>query len=162
MPRRTRILLVEMPRMLCDIVADVLSAEPDMEVVGVLSSRGKLRATVAETRADVVVVALGDSRLPKDCGRLLRAPPRLRLLGVTNPVDPGDHVFQLIVVDENGVESTPVEQRVTISPDDRKPQAVLTAMPAEAAFGQPFTLDGTESTPVPGHQITSYKWIMMT
>src|SRR2546427_5264261 len=49
---------------------------------------------------------------------------------VTNPVDPGDHVFQLIVVDENGVESTPVEQRVTISPDDRKPQAVLTALPA--------------------------------
>src|SRR5947199_9579046 len=81
---------------------------------------------------------------------------------VTNPVDPGDHVFQLIVVDENGVESTPVEQRVTISPDDRKPQAVLTAMPAEVAFGEPFTLDGTESAPVPGHQITSYKWIMMT
>jgi len=81
---------------------------------------------------------------------------------VTNPVDPGDHLFQLIVVDENGVESTPVEQRVTISPDDRKPQAVLTAMPAEVAFGEPFTLDGTESAPVPGHQITSYKWIMMT
>src|SRR6266705_1292366 len=50
---------------------------------------------------------------------------------VTNPVDPGDHVFQLIVVDENGVESTPVEQRVTISPDDRKPQAVLTDQPSE-------------------------------
>src|SRR5439155_241883 len=81
---RTRILLVEMPRMLCDIVADVLSAEPDMEVVGVLSSRGKLRATVAETRADVVVLALGDSRLPKDCERLLRAHPRLRVLGVTS------------------------------------------------------------------------------
>jgi len=81
---------------------------------------------------------------------------------VTNPVDPGHHVFQLIVVDENGVESTPVEQRVTISPDDRKPQAVLTAMPAEVAFGQPFTLDGTQSTPVPGREITSYKWIMMT
>ena len=81
---------------------------------------------------------------------------------VTNPVNPGDHVFQLIVVDENGVESLPAEQTVTIGPDDRKPQAVLTAMPAEVAFGQPFTLDGTESTPVPGHQITSYKWIMVT
>src|SRR5437667_12163210 len=81
---------------------------------------------------------------------------------VTNPVDPGDHLFQLIVVDENGVESIPAEQKVTISPDDRKPQAVLTAMPAEVAFGQPFTLDGTESTPVPGREITSYKWIMMT
>jgi hypothetical protein len=80
---------------------------------------------------------------------------------VTNPVDPGDHLFQLVVVDENGVESIPAEQKVTISPDDRKPQAVLMAMPA-VAFGQPFTLDGTESTPVPGHQITSYKWIMMT
>src|SRR5437763_13610122 len=84
MPRRTRILLVEMPRMLCDILADVLSAEPDMEVVGVLSSRGKLRATVAETRADVVVLALGDSRLPADCGRLLRAHPRIRVLRVTS------------------------------------------------------------------------------
>ncbi len=81
---------------------------------------------------------------------------------VTNPVDPGDHVFQLIVVDENGLESIPAEQTVTISPDDRKPQAVLTAMPAEVAFGQPFTLDGTQSNPVPGHQITAYKWIMMT
>src|SRR5437016_526053 len=87
-------------------------------------------------------------RVEASCGPLLRRP--------------GGHVFRLIVVDENGVESTPVAQRVTISPDDRKPQAVLTAMPAEAAFGQPFTLDGTESTPVPGHQITSYKWIMMT
>ena len=84
MPRRTRILLVEMPRILCDILADVLSAEPDMEVVGVLSGRGKLRATVAKTRADVVVLALGDSRLPEDCGRLLRAHPRIRVLGVTS------------------------------------------------------------------------------
>src|SRR2546430_12206704 len=73
-----------MPRMLCDILADVLSAEPDMEVVGVLSSRGKLRATVAETRADVVVLALRDSRLPDDCGRLLHAHPRIRVLGVTS------------------------------------------------------------------------------
>src|SRR5438552_2843519 len=135
MPRRTRILLVEMPRMLSDILADVLSAEPDMEVVGVLSSRGKLRATVAETRADVVVLALGDSRLPKDCGRLLRAHPRLRVLGVT---------------------SAATGQRVTISTDDRKPLAVVAAMPAEVAVGQDFTLDGTEADPVPGHQTMSY------
>jgi DNA-binding NarL/FixJ family response regulator len=70
--------------MLCDILADVLSAEPDMEVVGVLSSRGKLQAMVAETRADVVVLALQDSELPEDCGRLLRAHPRIRVLGVAS------------------------------------------------------------------------------
>jgi len=84
MPRRTRILLVEMTRMLCDILAAVLSAEPDMEVVGVLPSRGKLRATVAETKADVVVLALEDSELPEDCGRLLHAHPRMRVLGVAS------------------------------------------------------------------------------
>src|SRR5207302_11462115 len=84
MPRRTRILLVEMTRMLCDILAAVLSAQPDMEVVGVLSSRGKLRATVAETKADVVVLALEDSELPEDCGRLLHAHPRMRVLGVAS------------------------------------------------------------------------------
>src|SRR5437016_13218552 len=84
MPRRTRILLVEMTRMLCDILAAVLSAEPDMEVVGVLRSRGKLRATVAETKADVVVLALEDSELPEECRRPLHAPPPVRFLGVAS------------------------------------------------------------------------------
>src|SRR5438046_10708157 len=80
---------------------------------------------------------------------------------VTNPVDPGHHVFQLILVDENGVESTPVEQRVTISPDDRKPQAVLTAMPAEVPCGQPFTLDGTQPPPPPRHHTAPPNCISM-
>ncbi len=53
--------------MLCDILAAVLSAEPDMEVVGV-----------------VVVLALEDSELPEDCGRLLHAHPRMRVLGVAS------------------------------------------------------------------------------
>src|SRR2546430_17341497 len=82
MPRRTRILLVEMTRMLCDILAAVLSAQPDMEVVGALSSRGKWRATVAEAKADVVAPAPEGSELPEGGGRLMPAHPRFRVLGL--------------------------------------------------------------------------------
>ena len=81
---------------------------------------------------------------------------------VANPVQAGVHVFQLVVVDDDGVESLASEQRVIVRPDDRKPTAVLTASPAEVAFGQPFTLDGTGSTPVPGHQIKTFRFTMVS
>lgn len=70
--------------MLCDIIADVLMREPDMEVLGTLPSRTGLRATVGEMAADVVVLGLEDSELPKDCGELLQAHPQIRVLGVSS------------------------------------------------------------------------------
>lgn len=68
--------------MLCDIVAEVLAREPDLEVVGTLSSRGDLRASVEETGTEVIVLGLEDSELPEDCGALFEVQPRIRMLGV--------------------------------------------------------------------------------
>jgi DNA-binding NarL/FixJ family response regulator len=79
---RTRILLVEMPRMLCDIITDVVASQPDMVVVGELPERADLLPAVNRTRADVVVLGLPDSDLPNECGPLFDAHPRSRLLGV--------------------------------------------------------------------------------
>jgi len=79
---RTRILLVEMPRMLCDIITDVVGSQPDMVVVGELPERADLIPAVDRTQADVVVLGLRDSELPDDCTPLFDAHPRSRLLGV--------------------------------------------------------------------------------
>lgn len=85
----------------------------------------------------------------------------VQLIGITldKPLKPGPHTFKLVVVDDAQVESDAVVQTVTVLPDARKSTAVLTA-PATVPFGQPFTLDGTKSTPVTGRKITSYKWVM--
>ncbi len=105
--------------MLCDILAAVLSAEPDMEVVGVLSSRGKLRATVAETKADVVVLALEDSELPEDCGRLLHTHPRIRVLGVASDGRRG-FLYELRPLKASLGELSPQQLVNTIRTTDRR------------------------------------------
>jgi hypothetical protein len=71
-----------MPRMLSDIITDVIGDQPDMEKVGDLPSRDGLRAAVETTAADVVLLGLLDSDLPDDCLPVFTAYPSLRMLGV--------------------------------------------------------------------------------
>ncbi len=68
--------------MLCDIVTNVIDTQPDMQVVGEVSDRTELLASVERTQSDVVVLGLSDAELPPDCVRLLDAHPQVRLLGV--------------------------------------------------------------------------------
>lgn len=80
--RRIRILLVDMPRMLGDIVTSIVSGQPDMEVVGDLPYPAELHAVVRDTRADVVMLGLREPELPDGCVGLLETFPWVRVLGV--------------------------------------------------------------------------------
>jgi len=77
---RTRILLVEMPRMLRDIVVGVLADKPNMEVVAEAAAMSEVPETVLETGADVVVVGRDD---PPLADTLLERAPGLRILAMT-------------------------------------------------------------------------------
>jgi hypothetical protein len=67
-------------------------------------------------------------------------------------LDPGTHTFQLVVVDDLGVSSDPVQTKVTVQ---GKPIADLNG-PSRVAAGQSFQLDGSKSISA-GGKIT--KWI---
>lgn len=75
---RTRILLADMPRMLFDIVAEVLHGQPDMEVVE--AEPGSVLELAGRARADVVIMGADD---PTIASELLAAHPRVKLLAVT-------------------------------------------------------------------------------
>ena len=68
--------------MLCDIIKEVVTSEPDLQIVGQLAARVDLAGAVDQTRADVVVVGLRDHELPSDCLALFDSHPRTRLLGI--------------------------------------------------------------------------------
>ena len=68
--------------MLCDIIKEVVTSEPDLQIVGQLAARVDLAGAVDQTRADVVVVGLRDHELPGDCLALFHSHPRTRLLGI--------------------------------------------------------------------------------
>jgi DNA-binding NarL/FixJ family response regulator len=77
---RIGILLGVMPRMLYDVVSQILSAEPDMLVVAEGVEDDVLVARVERERPDVVVVAVPAGAPPALCGELLSRFPRLTVV----------------------------------------------------------------------------------
>jgi hypothetical protein len=76
------------------------------------------------------------------------------------PLAPGNHVFQLVVVDDRGNKSQPATVTVVVK-DNLRPTAVLTA-PATVDFGSSFTLDGRNSSELPPGKLKSFIWTLVS
>jgi DNA-binding NarL/FixJ family response regulator len=124
--------------MLCDIIADVVTREPDMKVVGRLPSREGLRSTVAKTGADLVVLGLDDSGLPEDCRQLFHSQPRIRVLGVATDGRRGV-LYEL----------RPVEASLGELSPERLVEAIRTGDPTGV---QPMKRDRAGRQPAPHHR----------
>lgn len=74
--------MIELPRVMREIIRDLLSAEPGVALVGETSGDVDISELVHATRADVVVMGLPGIGLPAFGQRLLAQNPGLRLLGV--------------------------------------------------------------------------------
>jgi hypothetical protein len=76
------------------------------------------------------------------------------------PLPPGNHRFQLVVVDDGGQSSEPVTVEVVVI-DDAKPTAVIDA-PAVLTQGASFTLSGRRSLDMAPGRIVEYKWLQIS
>ena len=79
---RIRILLVEMPRMLHDVVGSILGGEPDLCVVADGVAAGALVERVERERPDVVVLCVESESPPAMCEELLGRFPRLAVVAL--------------------------------------------------------------------------------
>jgi DNA-binding NarL/FixJ family response regulator len=82
--RRIRILLAGMPRMLLDMITDIVVLHPEMMVAGKAQDTADIRAAVKKTRADVAILnepAIGPSQ---DYQELLYSRPHLGVLSITS------------------------------------------------------------------------------
>jgi hypothetical protein len=78
----------------------------------------------------------------------------------SQPITPGAHSFQLIVVDDAGNKSEPMVVRLVVR-DTQRPTAVLIA-PEVVEFGQSFVLDGRRSSDVPPGRVVRFVWTMVS
>ena len=81
-------------------------------------------------------------------------------VSANDPLPPGQHRFQLVVVDDSGSESEPAVVDVVVI-DDQKPTAVLDA-PRAVRFGASFTLSGARSVDVAPGRIVRYRWLRLS
>jgi hypothetical protein len=76
------------------------------------------------------------------------------------PLPRGRHVFQLVVVDDDGLESDPVTITIVVR-DDRRPTAIITG-PETVPLGQSFRLDGSRSSDLPPGRLVRFVWTMLS
>ena len=75
------------------------------------------------------------------------------------PLTKGAHIFQLIVEDDDGIQSAPAQVQVVVV-DNRGPAAVLSA-PSKVDLGKAFRLDGSKSVDPPPGKIVKYIWTLL-
>ncbi len=75
------------------------------------------------------------------------------------PLPVGSHRFQLVVVDDSGLQSEPAIAEIVVI-DSERPTAVIDA-PRTVQFGSSFTLSGARSADLGGGRITAYHWVRL-
>ena len=68
--------------MLGEIVEQVISEQPDMEVVGKVEGRASFTEAAANLGVDVVIVGLEAAELPVVCEELVISHPQIKVLAV--------------------------------------------------------------------------------
>jgi DNA-binding NarL/FixJ family response regulator len=80
--QRIRVLLVDMPRLLRDLIEHAIARAPDLEVVGTEPDVEGLERAAGETDPEFVIVGLERGDLPESARAFLDARSRPRMLGV--------------------------------------------------------------------------------
>ncbi|KRT70245.1 MAG: chemotaxis-specific methylesterase, two-component system, chemotaxis family, response regulator CheB [candidate division NC10 bacterium CSP1-5] len=80
--KKIKILLANRPRMLREVVREIIEAQPDMEVVGEVPDPVELLVAVKDTVADAVILDLEDSEEPGLASHLLAGYPNLTIVGL--------------------------------------------------------------------------------
>ena len=78
--KKIRVLLANRPRMLREVLREIIEDQPDMEVVGEVLDPLDLLMAVRNMKADAVILAVKDSEEPGLCSHLLAEYPNLAIL----------------------------------------------------------------------------------
>jgi DNA-binding NarL/FixJ family response regulator len=79
--QKIKVLLASRPKMLSDVVRNMIERQPDMEVIGEVLDPQALLVAVRETPVEVVIVTpLEANEEPHICGQLLAVHPQLKIV----------------------------------------------------------------------------------
>jgi DNA-binding NarL/FixJ family response regulator len=88
--QKIRIVLANYPRMMRELVREIIERQPDMEIVGEIVDPLHVLLATRETRVEAVIVALRNSEDSGLISHLLSECPNLTILGLSSQ---GDDAF---------------------------------------------------------------------
>ncbi len=82
--QKIKVLLASRPKMLSEVIRNMVERQPDMEVMGEVIDPIELLLVVAETKAEVVIVTpLDSAEEPRICRHLLADHPQLKIVALS-------------------------------------------------------------------------------
>lgn len=105
--RRVRVLVANRPRLMRELVLEVIADLPDIEVIGEIQNENDLAQAVEEAEPDVLILALdGDDKRVAQCGFLLGRYPQMRILALAPEKNRGLLYWAVVDVRTETLESS--------------------------------------------------------
>jgi len=83
MDKAIRVLVANRPRLMRELVLTTFADQPDIEIVGEVSSDAEIAERVHQTHPDFLVIALDTpARRPPICDTVLRQHPEMRIIAL--------------------------------------------------------------------------------
>jgi hypothetical protein len=120
-----RVILVGIPRLLADIVEELIARQPDIELVGSVVADRNLGRVIERARPDVILCRASGTVLPAAYCEILEAEPYVRLLAI-EASDRTGFVYDL---------------RPVRTPLDVWPQGLIDAIRSARTRDRPFSWD---------------------
>ena len=105
--RRVRVLVANRPRLMRELVLEVIADQPDIEVIGEIQNENDLAQAVEAAEPDVLILALdGDDKRVAQCGFLLGRYPQMRILALAPEQNRGFLYWAVVDVRTEALESS--------------------------------------------------------
>jgi AmiR/NasT family two-component response regulator len=105
--KRVRVLVANRPRLMRELVREVIADQPDIEIVGELSDENDLLQAVEDARPDIVIMAMEDiGERNTQCGFLIGRYPQMKILALAPEKNLGLFYWATIEVHSKRLESS--------------------------------------------------------
>ncbi len=105
--KRVRVLVANRPRLMRELVREVIADQPDIEIIGELSDENELLQAVEDARPDIVILAMDDADDRNTlCGFLIGRYPQMKILAIAPEKNVGLFYWATIEMHTKRLESS--------------------------------------------------------
>lgn len=106
--KRIRVLVANQPRLIRELIMATIADQPDIELVGEVGKREDLADAVAQSRPDVLIVAMDEHKNPVQCGFFLGRYPEMRIIALAPEQNRAVFYWAIVDVRSKSLESSEV------------------------------------------------------
>jgi DNA-binding NarL/FixJ family response regulator len=104
--KRIRVLVANQPRLIRELIVATIADQPDIELVGEVGKQEDLADAVAQSRPDVLIVAMDAQENPVQCGFFLGRYPEMRILALAPEQNRAFFYWAIVDVRRRSLESS--------------------------------------------------------